>query len=484
VTGPVVPKYTVDTYPAQQAIYGQGGWRTVDAHATRNSLTVTYPLRCEQSMIVVTLDDGIAWQLGPEPWTGTDTDWSIFTISVVLSPRQSCRVATTVNLNATYANGTLGVGATLTNAGSLAALSIDGVSLTTSDRVLVKNQSTAAQNGIYAVTTVGSGSVAWVLTRATDYDQASEVAEGTYTIVAAGTVQFGTLWIESNVGPFTIGTTAINWIELQTASLPVTLTGAVTGSGTGTVATTIPDGSIVYAKIQDVAAFTLLGNPTGSPAAASEITLGANLGFSGNSLVASGGGGGGGTVTSVAMTVPSVLLAVAGSPITAAGTLAVTLATQAANKVFAGPTTGSATTPTFRSLVAADLPAGTIVSYPVARFAVGPGSDIAVANDVANWVPLVGSGILHGAYINSKTGDGPVGSSLIIDIKLSTNGGSTFTSLWATTPANRPTIADGAVVGSAGTPDTTAYVNGNLVRVDVLQVGSTTPGRNVIVSLY
>lgn len=66
-------------------------------------------------------------------------------------------------------------------------------------------------------------------------------------------------------------------------------------------------------------------------------------------------------VTSVAMTVPS-FLSVAGSPITSTGTLAVTLSTQAANLVFAGPTSGGAATPTFRAIVAADLP-GTVLVW-------------------------------------------------------------------------------------------------------------------------
>ena len=78
--------------------------------------------------------------------------------------------ATTGNLNATYDNGSAGVGATLTNAGALAALTIDGVSLSTSDRILVKNQSDATENGIYIVTTVGDGATAWVLTRDVSYD--------------------------------------------------------------------------------------------------------------------------------------------------------------------------------------------------------------------------------------------------------------------------------------------------------------------------
>lgn len=67
------------------------------------------------------------------------------------------------------------------------------------------------------------------------------------------------------------------------------------------------------------------------------------------------GGGGVGTVTSVALTVPSEF-SVSGSPITSSGTLAVTKATQSANRVFAGPTSGSAAQPTFRALVSADIP--------------------------------------------------------------------------------------------------------------------------------
>jgi hypothetical protein len=66
-----------------------------------------------------------------------------------------------------------------------------------------------------------------------------------------------------------------------------------------------------------------------------------------------------GDVTSVAMSVPSIL-AVAGSPITSTGTLAVTLATQAANKVFVGPASGADATPTFRSLTVDDLPAAVV----------------------------------------------------------------------------------------------------------------------------
>jgi hypothetical protein len=67
-------------------------------------------------------------------------------------------------------------------------------------------------------------------------------------------------------------------------------------------------------------------------------------------------GTGNGSVTSVAMTIPTAIFNLAGTPITTSGTLALTLDTQTANTVWAGPTTGSAAEPTFRSLVLADLP--------------------------------------------------------------------------------------------------------------------------------
>lgn len=76
--------------------------------------------------------------------------------------------------------------------------------------------------------------------------------------------------------------------------------------------------------------------------------------------ITSGGGGGSGTVTSVSLSAPGTLFTVSGSPVTTSGTLGLSLATQSANVVFAGPTSGGAATPTFRSLVAADIPTLTL----------------------------------------------------------------------------------------------------------------------------
>lgn len=82
-------------------------------------------------------------------------------------------------------------------------------------------------------------------------------------------------------------------------------------------------------------------------------------------------GGGGGGVSSVGLSAPAIF-SVAGSPVTTSGTLALSLATQSANTVFAGPTSGGAAAPAFRSLVAADIPAlpyeGTITAGTSAQY--------------------------------------------------------------------------------------------------------------------
>lgn len=145
------------------------------------------------------------------PIAGTDLTNKTYvdTIGAGLIPYASSRVATTGALTVTYSNGASGVGATLTNAGVQAALAIDGVTVSTSDRVLVKSQVSTFQNGIYTVTTTGSGATNWVLTRATDFDTASEVKMGAYTPVTEGTSNKGAIFVETGAGPFVIGTTAI-----------------------------------------------------------------------------------------------------------------------------------------------------------------------------------------------------------------------------------------------------------------------------------
>ena len=134
-----------------------------------------------------------------------------------LDVKDSVIVTTTGNLTGTYSNGTSGVGATLTNSGTQAALTIDSRVLTVGDRVLVKNQTTALQNGFYRVTTVGTASTNWVLTRTLDADQDSEITPGAFTFVEEGTIGANNGYVCTNVGSITIGTTPITFVQFSGA---------------------------------------------------------------------------------------------------------------------------------------------------------------------------------------------------------------------------------------------------------------------------
>ena len=129
-----------------------------------------------------------------------------------LSVKSPVKVATTGNLNATYNNGA----GTLT-ANSNFALSVDGVTVSVNDRILVKDQSTAAHNGFYKVTATGSGSAAFVLTRTPDADAASELVAGAFAFVEEGTANADNGYVLSTDGAVTLGTTAINFEQFSGA---------------------------------------------------------------------------------------------------------------------------------------------------------------------------------------------------------------------------------------------------------------------------
>ncbi|MDR3154296.1 MAG: hypothetical protein LBW85_08525 [Deltaproteobacteria bacterium] len=91
--------------------------------------------------------------------------------------------ATTENLPGTYDS----TAKTLTASANGALPAIDGVTLAADDRVLVQAQTDGTQNGIYAVTVLGDGSAPWTLTRAADFDSASEIFTGVKVHVVKGT---------------------------------------------------------------------------------------------------------------------------------------------------------------------------------------------------------------------------------------------------------------------------------------------------------
>jgi hypothetical protein len=129
-----------------------------------------------------------------------------------LDVKESVRVATTADLSATYNNSA----GTLT-ASSNGAISVDGVSLVLNDRVLVKDQTTQTENGIYKVTTVGSGSAAFVLTRTPDANDAAELTGGVFTFVEEGTANADNGYVATHNGTPTFGTTNITFDQFSGA---------------------------------------------------------------------------------------------------------------------------------------------------------------------------------------------------------------------------------------------------------------------------
>ena len=129
-----------------------------------------------------------------------------------LDVKKSVRVATTGNLAGSYNNGN----GTIT-ASSNGAISIDGVSLSADDRVLVKDQTNQVENGFYKVTTVGSGSAVFVLTRTPDGDEADELTGGAFTFVEEGTANADNGYVASHNGTPTVGTTNITFEQFSGA---------------------------------------------------------------------------------------------------------------------------------------------------------------------------------------------------------------------------------------------------------------------------
>lgn len=182
----------------------------------------------------------------------------------------------TGNLNATYNNGTAGVGATLTNAGTLGAFTPDGVAALVNDRILIYNQTNQFENGVYTVTVVGDGSTAWVLTRATDANtyalkSPNGLGEGDAFFVTSGDTGAGETYVCNTSGTITFGTTAITFVQVSAAQVysagtGLTLSGTqfsltvpVTAITGGTGQTSYAAGDLLYASTSTALSKLALG---------------------------------------------------------------------------------------------------------------------------------------------------------------------------------------------------------------------------------
>ena len=191
------------------------------------------------------------------------------------------RVEHPSNLTATYNNGTAGVGATLTNSGTQAALVLDSITMVSADRVLVANQTDQTQNGVYTVTNIGSGSTNWVLTRATDADSyavsdGDALGEGDAFFIKEGNTNAGHLDVMTTSGTITFGTTNIVFSEVAETSIysagnGLTLIGTVFAADAGTGVTVDGSGINIGQAVETTSDVTfnsvaaaLTGNVTGN----------------------------------------------------------------------------------------------------------------------------------------------------------------------------------------------------------------------------
>jgi hypothetical protein len=140
--------------------------------------------------------------------------------------------ATMGNLAGTYNNGTNGVGATITAGSNGSIGTIDGASVSVGNRILLRAQTDAKQNGVYTVTAVGSAGAPWVVTRAADADNnpSGELANGDFTFVTSGSTNGSKGFIVSTTGTITIGTTEIQYAQFNASEAVIAGTN-ITKSG-------------------------------------------------------------------------------------------------------------------------------------------------------------------------------------------------------------------------------------------------------------
>lgn len=350
------------------------------------------------------VSNGSAWTViaGPGAATLTPGTISTSTTGVTVGSGASSTVGPNVTVNVQTASGSQpgllsaadwttfnnkGSGTVTSVALSVPAfLSVAGSPVTTSGTLAVSLSGTAlpVANGGTGVTSLGNltdvGTDGIVVTGGTgslitSASIAQHVADSTHNGYLSSTD-----WTTfNNKGSGSVTSVAMSVPSfLSVAGSPVTTSGtlAVSLSGTalpvangGTGLTSGTSGGILgytaSGTLASSGALTVSQLIIGGGAGATPSTLSA--GSTGNVLTIAGGiptwaaPATSGTVTSVALSMPAIF-SVAGSPITSSGTLAVTLATETANTVWAGPTTGSAATPTFRALVGADIPGFTITN--------------------------------------------------------------------------------------------------------------------------
>lgn len=175
-----------------------------------------------------------------------------------------------------YANGSSGVGATLT--GSIGVLIVDGYTPLLGDRILVKNEASALTNGIYTVTRLGTIGVGYILTRATDFNSAGNIIYGDTVAVLQGTANANQQFTMNVQSAITVGSTAITFAQTSGGSQ------LTAGSGISVTGNTIAVSAAPLTGLATQAANTAVANVTSGTAAPTAATLPSCADTGGNHL--------------------------------------------------------------------------------------------------------------------------------------------------------------------------------------------------------
>ncbi len=315
-------------------------------------------------------------------------------------------------------------------------------------------------------------------------------SSGTLAVTLA-TETANTVW----AGPTTGSAATPTFRALVAGDLPAG-TGTVTSvamTGDGVVFNSAVSGSPVTTSgtlapsLHTQASNLVLAGPTTGSAAAPTF----------RALVTADMPAGTGTVTSVALTMPSIF-SVAGTPVTTSGTLAVTLATETANTIWAGPTSGGAATPTFRALVSADIPTGTVtwdqigsaatnLSLSNGTFTTTFAQTSSAAWDWRNTTPVIapalnltsaanasgGSTVYQGTITGFGSGLGFVGASVTIAGFVNAANNGTFTVSAATGSSITVNNAAGVSETHAGTVVSSVVTNSPILTLRATYAGAS-----------
>ena len=289
-TDTLVGRATTDTL-TNKTISGASNTLTNIANAslTNSSVTVgTTAIALGASSLTLGGLTSVAVTQDPIAALDLATKQYVDAVAEGLHVHAACAAATTGTLasitggTVTYNNGTAGVGATLTL--SVALTVLDGYTLLNGDRVLVKDEATQANNGIYTWATGGT-----VLTRATDFDTAVEMASGDFTFVSYGTLYANTGWVQTS--PVTVvGTSPVTWIQFSGAGAYTAGTGlTLTGTQFSITNTAVTAGA--YGSASSVPNYTVNAQGQLTLASNTAIAINANQITSGTLPVANGGTG-------------------------------------------------------------------------------------------------------------------------------------------------------------------------------------------------